>query len=139
MVSPQLQRALIGLDDAVKLLSGSMDAVVFRDTWKAIALAINRHLYNEVATETRFSHQVQCVCDACLRRRCDHSMVYIGLQCLAFRLLSTDGLEETQLTLPLPLPPPLPSLSPAAMHCHTWQVASLSQKYCGKKEASVLS
>lgn len=58
VVSPQLQRALIGLDDAVKLLSASMDAVVFRETWKAIAVAINRHLYNEVATETRFSHQV---------------------------------------------------------------------------------
>lgn len=57
-VSPQLQRALIGLDDAVKLLSANMDAVVFRETWKAIAVAINRHLYNEVATETRFSHQV---------------------------------------------------------------------------------
>ncbi|KAL3137392.1 hypothetical protein ABBQ32_006915 [Trebouxia sp. C0010 RCD-2024] len=65
VVSPQLQRALIGLDDAVKLLSASMDAVVFRETWKAIAVAINRHLYNEVATETKFSHQGgrQLACD----------------------------------------------------------------------------
>lgn len=38
-----------------------MDAVVFRETWKAIAVAINRHLYNEVATETKFSHQVYIV------------------------------------------------------------------------------
>lgn len=58
VVSPQLQRALIGLDDAVKLLSASMDAVVFRETWKAIAVAINRHMYNEVATESKFSYQV---------------------------------------------------------------------------------
>ena len=57
-MSPQLLRALTGLDDTVKLLSCNMDAVVFRETWKAIAVAVNRHLYNEVATEARFSYQV---------------------------------------------------------------------------------
>ena len=62
MVSPQLLRALVGLDDSVKLLASSMDAVVFRETWKAIAVAINRQMYNEVATETRFSYQVHCPC-----------------------------------------------------------------------------
>lgn len=61
MVSPQLLRALVGLDDSVKLLASSMDAVVFRETWKAIAVAINRQMYNEVATETRFSYQVHCL------------------------------------------------------------------------------
>lgn len=58
MVAPQLQRALIGLNDSVQLLSSSMDAVVFRETWKAIAVAINRRMFNDVATETRFSYQV---------------------------------------------------------------------------------
>lgn len=61
MVSPQLLRALVGLDDSVKLLANSMDAVVFREIWKAIAVAINRQMYNEVATETRFSYQVHYV------------------------------------------------------------------------------
>ena len=58
VVAPQLQRALIGLNDSVQLLSSSMDAVVFRETWKAIAVAINRRMFNDVATETRFSYQV---------------------------------------------------------------------------------
>jgi len=57
-VSPQLLRALVGLDESVKLLSSSMDAVVFRETWKAIAVAVNRRMYNDVATETKFTYQV---------------------------------------------------------------------------------
>ena len=57
-VSPQLKPALLALDDTLKLLASELDAVVFRDTWKAIAVAINRELYNDVATEAKFSFQV---------------------------------------------------------------------------------
>lgn len=57
-VSPQLKPALLALDETLKLLASELDAVVFRDTWKAIAVAINRELYNDVATEAKFSFQV---------------------------------------------------------------------------------
>lgn len=57
VVSPQLRSALIALDETLRLLSTQLDAVVFRETWKAIAVAINRELYNEVATEAKFSFQ----------------------------------------------------------------------------------
>lgn len=48
----------MALDATLKLLAQCLDAVVFRETWKAIAVAVNRQLYNEVATEARFSFQV---------------------------------------------------------------------------------
>jgi hypothetical protein len=35
-----------------------LDSVVFRDVWKAVALAVNYALFNEVATEALFSAQV---------------------------------------------------------------------------------
>lgn len=63
-VSPQLKSALLGLDDTLKLLAQVLDAVVFRDTWKAIAVAINRELYNGIATEARFSFQVSLLQNA---------------------------------------------------------------------------
>lgn len=35
-----------------------LDSVVFRDVWKAVALAVNYALFNEIATEALFSVQV---------------------------------------------------------------------------------
>ena len=61
VVSAQLKPALIGLNDTLKLLASVLDAVVFRDTWKAIAVAVNRELYNSVATEAKFSLQVSAI------------------------------------------------------------------------------
>ena len=59
-MAPQLQRALVGLDDTIGLLANSMDAVVFRKTWTAVAFAIHLRMFNGVVSDTRFSHQVSC-------------------------------------------------------------------------------
>ena len=65
-VAPQLQRALVGLNDTISLLATSMDAVVFRKTWTAIAFAIHTRMFNGVVSDTRFSHQVQ-VPSSCIK------------------------------------------------------------------------
>ncbi|KAK9817674.1 hypothetical protein WJX72_000495 [[Myrmecia] bisecta] len=56
-VSKRLQPALDALQMAVAMLSQHMDAVVFRDMWRAAAVAVNRLMYNDVATEARFSDE----------------------------------------------------------------------------------
>ncbi len=36
------------------VLSRSLDGPSFRDTWRAVAVPLNRFLFNHVATEARF-------------------------------------------------------------------------------------
>ena len=54
----RLRDGLNELAAALYTLSISLDAVVFRDTWRAVAIAAMRLLYNEVATEAQFSPEV---------------------------------------------------------------------------------
>ncbi len=58
-VSARLRPALEGLADQLARLSRHMDQVVFRDMWRAVAVAANRMMYNDVATEAQFSAEVQ--------------------------------------------------------------------------------
>ncbi|BDA46253.1 probable RAD50-interacting protein 1 [Coccomyxa sp. Obi] len=54
-VSLRLRPALESLSESLQNLSASLDAVVFSDTWRAAAIAITRTMFNDVATEARFS------------------------------------------------------------------------------------
>mmetsp|Transcript_2464 Transcript_2464/g.6228 ORF Transcript_2464/g.6228 Transcript_2464/m.6228 type:complete len:730 (-) Transcript_2464:212-2401(-) len=54
-VSRKWRPALHYLEDALMRLAGVLDAVVFRQTWRAVAAAINQILYNDIATEAQFS------------------------------------------------------------------------------------
>lgn len=54
----RLRDGLNELAAALYTLSISLDAVVFRDTWRAVAIAAMRLLYNEIATEAHFSPEV---------------------------------------------------------------------------------
>ena len=54
----RLRDGLNELAAALYTLSVSLDAVVFRDTWRAVAIAAMRLLYNEIATEAQFSPEV---------------------------------------------------------------------------------
>ena len=54
----RLRDGLNELAAALYTLSISLDAVVFRDTWRAVAIAAMRLLYNEIATEAQFSPEV---------------------------------------------------------------------------------
>eukprot|EP00884_Botryococcus_braunii_P018181 jgi/Botrbrau1/5046/Bobra.37_1s0012.1 len=54
-VSLKLKPALEGLAATLALLADHMDQVVFREMWRAVAVAANRMMYNEIATEARFS------------------------------------------------------------------------------------
>ncbi len=56
--SVRLRDGLNELAAALYTLSISLDAVVFRDTWRAVAIAAMRLLYNEIATEAQFSPEV---------------------------------------------------------------------------------
>ena len=53
-----LDSALQGLSADLDRLAGYLDSVLFRDVWRAVACAITMALYNDVATEARFSQQV---------------------------------------------------------------------------------
>ena len=53
--SPTLLPAAHGLHALLQSLSSYLDAVVFRDVWKGLALAVNTVLFNDVATEAMFS------------------------------------------------------------------------------------
>ncbi|KAL4536055.1 hypothetical protein Ndes2526A_g05602 [Nannochloris sp. 'desiccata'] len=55
--SPSLLPAADGLQTLLQALSSHLDAVLFRDVWRAIALAVNYALFNDVATEAEFSEQ----------------------------------------------------------------------------------
>jgi hypothetical protein len=55
--SPSLLPAADGLQTLLRALSSHLDSVVFRDVWRAIALAVNYAFFNDVATEAEFSAQ----------------------------------------------------------------------------------
>jgi hypothetical protein len=57
-ISPRLSSAVTIAADTLSLLAAHMDAVVFREVWRAFAVAANRLLYNDVATEAGFSQEV---------------------------------------------------------------------------------
>ena len=63
--SVRLRDGLNELSAALHTLSMSLDAVVFRDTWRAVAIAVMRLLFNDIATEAHFSPEVS--------RHCPHS------------------------------------------------------------------
>lgn len=58
-MSISLRKALEDLRSDLGRLSASMDAVVFCDMWRAIAAAITRLMFNEVATEAHFTTEVR--------------------------------------------------------------------------------
>ena len=58
-MSPRLVRALEGLGANLGRLAAALDGVVFRDTWRAVAVAATRAIFNDVATEARFSEQAR--------------------------------------------------------------------------------
>ena len=53
--SPKLLPAADGLQHLLRALSFHLDAVIFRDVWKAVALAVNYAIFNDIATEAAFS------------------------------------------------------------------------------------
>jgi hypothetical protein len=56
-VSPSFLQPLEYLAAQLGMLGSSLDADSFRAVWKLVALALNRSLFNDVATEARFSAQ----------------------------------------------------------------------------------
>lgn len=66
--APCASRTLLVAADALagtlRALGASLDAVAFRDVWRAVALAVNAAAYNEVATEALFSPQGACQLEA---------------------------------------------------------------------------
>ena len=56
--SPRLLLALEDTGAALARLAGALDAVAFRNVWRGFATSANKLLYNDVATEARFSPQV---------------------------------------------------------------------------------
>lgn len=42
----------------MQLLSSHLDQVVFRETWRVVAAAANRMLYNDVSIQAVFSQEV---------------------------------------------------------------------------------
>jgi hypothetical protein len=57
--SLRLLAALEEVAAALARLATSLDAVCFRSAWRGLATAANRLLYNDVATEARFSPHVR--------------------------------------------------------------------------------
>ena len=57
--SPALAPAAAELAATLARLAAALDAVAFRDLWRAVAVAATRLLFNEVATEARFSPAVR--------------------------------------------------------------------------------
>ncbi|EFN58829.1 hypothetical protein CHLNCDRAFT_140664 [Chlorella variabilis] len=60
--SPAMLVAADSLQQLLRALAEQLDAVVFRDVWRSVALAVNYGLYNEVATEALFSAQASAAC-----------------------------------------------------------------------------
>ena len=46
------------LEQSLQLLSSHLDQVVFRETWRVVAAATNRMLYNDVSIQAVFSQEV---------------------------------------------------------------------------------
>ena len=57
--SLRLLAALEEVSAALARLAASLDAVCFRSAWRGLATAANRLLYNDIATEARFSPHVR--------------------------------------------------------------------------------
>lgn len=57
-VSPPMLVAADRLHGLLGALGGALDAVVFRDVWRAVAVTVNYAFFNEVATEAAFTEQV---------------------------------------------------------------------------------
>ena len=57
--SPRLLAALAEVAAALARLAAALDAVAFRAAWRGLATSANRLLYNDVATEARFSPYVR--------------------------------------------------------------------------------
>jgi hypothetical protein len=56
--SVRLRDGLHELAANLQILSISLDAVVFRNVWRAVAVAAMRLLFNDIATEAWFSPEV---------------------------------------------------------------------------------
>lgn len=56
--SPTLVYALEQLQATLRMLSQHMDAVAFRALWRAVAVAANQLLFNDVVTEASFTYVV---------------------------------------------------------------------------------
>lgn len=56
--SPRLLVALEEMGAGLARLAGALDAVAFRNLWRGFATSVNKLLYNDIATEARFSPQV---------------------------------------------------------------------------------
>ena len=57
--SQRLLAALEEVTGALARLAAALDAVAFRAAWRGLATTANRLLYNDVATEARFSPYVR--------------------------------------------------------------------------------
>ena len=55
--SPSLLPAADGLQSLLHDVASRLDAVVFRDVWRAVAVAVNSAFFNDVATEATFSYE----------------------------------------------------------------------------------
>eukprot|EP00891_Asterochloris_glomerata_P000268 jgi/Astpho2/268/Aster-02159 len=56
-VSRRLAPAISHLEQSMQLLSSHLDQVVFRETWRVVAAAANRMLYNDVSIQAVFSQE----------------------------------------------------------------------------------
>lgn len=57
-MSQRLAPAITAAAEGLARLAAHLDAVAFREVWRAVAVALNRTLYNDIATEAAFSPQV---------------------------------------------------------------------------------
>lgn len=69
--SPRLLLALEETSAGLARLAGALDAVAFRAVWRGFAASVNKLLYNDCATEARFSPQVLPCPIVAAQRRCD--------------------------------------------------------------------
>ena len=57
--SPPLVAGLEQLQATLRMLGEHLDAVAFRELWRAVAVAANQLLFNDVVTEATFSPAVR--------------------------------------------------------------------------------
>lgn len=79
-MSARLASAVTGVADSLAVLAGHLDAVAFRDVWRAVAVAANRLLYNDVATEASFSAQVPAYASTLDTKCLDRVFVLVHLK-----------------------------------------------------------
>lgn len=66
--SPALVAGLEQLQATLRMLGEHLDAVAFRDLWRAVAVAANQLLFNDIVTETTFAPAVRCTVAHRVRR-----------------------------------------------------------------------